>query len=50
MKKIKFKFMFAWYDIWVGIFIDTKKKVVYIFNVTMLGIKIWKEEDNERNN
>lgn len=24
-----FKFSFAWYDLWVGLFIDTNKKKLY---------------------
>lgn len=34
------KFMFAWYDFWVGVFVDRPKKCVYIFPVPMFGIKI----------
>jgi len=40
-KKLKIKLIFAWYDIWIGIFVDTKKKIVYIF--PMFGVKIWRE-------
>lgn len=25
-KKLKIKLIFAWYDNWIGIFVDTKKK------------------------
>ena len=42
-KRIKFKLMFAWYDMWIGLFIDTKKKIVYFFPFPMFGIKFWKE-------
>jgi len=28
----------AWYDLWVGIFIDTKKRRVYVFPVPCIGI------------
>jgi len=38
MKRIKF--IFAWYDIWIGIFIDSKKKLIYIFPVPCLGLVI----------
>lgn len=33
-------FMFAWYDFWVGVFVDTKKTTIYIFPIPMVGIKI----------
>ena len=26
----KFKFSFAWYDLWMGFFMDTNKKRLYI--------------------
>ena len=31
---------FRWYDIWIGVFIDTKKRAAYIGPVPMLGVKI----------
>ena len=38
MKRIKISF--AWYDIWVGLFIDTKKKKLYLCLVPTLLITI----------
>lgn len=35
----KIKPMFAWYDLWVGLFVDVKKDCWYIFILPMLGIK-----------
>ncbi len=32
--------IFAWYDLWIGLFIDRPKKRVYLFPVPMLGIVI----------
>jgi hypothetical protein len=47
MKRIKV--IFAWYDIWVGLFYDRKKKRLYIFLIPMIGIyiqfKIKKEQE-----
>lgn len=31
---------FRWFDLWVGVFVDTEKKAVYICPVPMLGVKI----------
>lgn len=39
MKRVRL--MFAWYDIWVGVFVDNKRKILYIFPVPMFGIKIF---------
>lgn len=37
---MKIKPMLAWYDIWVGVFIDTSKRRVYVFPLPCLGIRI----------
>lgn len=31
-------FLFAWYDLWVGLFWDKKKKWLYILPIPMFGI------------
>lgn len=32
--------IFAWYDIWVGVFIDRAKRRIYVFPVPMFGVVI----------
>jgi hypothetical protein len=34
------KLLFRWYDLWVGLYIDTKRKILYIFPIPMIGIAI----------
>lgn len=38
IKPHSIKFIFAWYDLWIGLFIDRKKKLIYFFPVPMFGI------------
>lgn len=32
---------FRWYDLWVGIYIDTNKRALYFIPFPALGCKIW---------
>lgn len=37
---MKIKFLFAWYDLWIGIYIDRFRDKVYILPLPMMGIVI----------
>lgn len=41
-----FKLLLAWYDMWIGVFVDTKQKVVYICPLPMVVIRVelWQRE------
>ena len=37
---MRIKPLFAWYDIWVGVFVDTKKGKIYILPLPCIGVVI----------
>lgn len=40
--------IFAWYDLWIGVFVDTKKKRLYVFPIPCCGLVIqWGETTEE---
>lgn len=39
-KDMRVKLIFAWYDLWIGVFIDKSKRKIYIFPIPMFGIVI----------
>lgn len=34
----RIELIIAWYDLWVGFFIDTKKRKVYFFPIPIFGL------------
>ncbi len=49
LKSNKIKPIFRWFDFWVGLFLDTKKKTLYIFPLSMLGIMIQFKQNKKQN-
>jgi len=39
VKRLRVTPFFRWYDLWVGVFIDTTKHAAYICPLPMMGIK-----------
>jgi len=37
---MKIEPLFKWYDLWIGIYVDTKNRVIYILPLPMIGVKI----------
>jgi len=47
---MRINFFFNWRDLWIGVYIDNKKKIIYICPIPMFGIKIYygkKYKENE---
>jgi hypothetical protein len=41
--KMKISISFAWYDLWIGVYIDRKNGAIYVCPLPMLLIKFWRE-------
>ncbi len=39
-KNNRFKFSFAWYDLWIGFFVDTNKRKIYFCLIPTLLLTI----------
>lgn len=47
--KWQIKFIFKWYDLWIGLFIDKPKNRLYLFYLPMCGILIEWESPVKKN-
>lgn len=45
---MKVSFLFAWYDFWIGLFWDSKKKWLYILPIPCFGIILKFEKSNKK--
>lgn len=40
--------IFAWYDLWVGVFVDRPKRRIYIFPIPCVGLVLtWRSQSLE---
>lgn len=37
---MRVRLIFRWYDLWVGAFVDTQNRRLYVFPVPMVGLMI----------
>ncbi len=43
---IRAEVFFRWYDLWIGVYIDTKGQAVYICPLPMVGVKLsWRPSE-----
>lgn len=37
---MSWRWIFRWYDCWIGVFLDRQKRRLYVFPVPMVGVEI----------
>lgn len=42
-RRLHMAFVFAWFDFWVGLYFDRKKRQLYFFPIPFFGVKFWLE-------
>jgi len=40
VREMKVTLFFRWYDLWIGAYVDTKGRALYVCPVPMLGFKV----------
>lgn len=40
MRRLRIRPLVAWYDLWIGVFVDRPKRRLYVFLVPCLGLVI----------
>jgi hypothetical protein len=43
-RKLRWKFFFAWFDLWVGGYVDMKKKILYVCPLPCCVFQFWFEQ------
>jgi hypothetical protein len=47
MADLRVRVLWAWYDLWIGVFVDLKRRRVYVFPIPTLGIVVsWGDRDD----
>lgn len=43
---IRWEVFFRWYDLWIGAYVDTKGRAIYICPIPMVGVKVsWRPSE-----
>lgn len=38
--RLRVRPIFAWYDLWIGVFVDVPKRRLYVFPIPMCGVVV----------